>query len=212
VNVAIVYVHPRADMRQYVPAARKFVSSYLTHPPGATPHDIYVIINGDTVRQSDLPLFNPLPVKFMTHDNYGKDIGAFQKAAREIKADLMVFCGSRVHFRKAGWLDVMVNAYEKNGPGIFGAYAFHQPHLHIRTTCFWMPPDLLLAYPILVGNDQRYEFEHGPTHGISKWVIEMGFNAWLVTWTGTFPPNDWRHVENHEAVVLDQHSDRIGYM
>ena len=199
------------NQKTYVPAARRFVQSYLNNPPGATPHEIYVFINGDIVRQSDMPLFKPLPVKFKSHDNFGKDIGAFQRAAREIPCDLMVFCGAHVHFRKPGWLDLMVNAFERNGPGIYGAYGFHAPHLHLRTTCFWMPPDLLNMYPILVGNDHRYEFEHGPTHGISKWVIDSGFNAWMVTWTGTFPPNNWRHVENQEAAILDQHSDRIGY-
>jgi hypothetical protein len=132
-------------------------------------------------------------------------------AARTIKADLMVFLGARVHFGKPGWLDVMVNAYLTHGPGIYGAYAFHTPHLHIRTTCFWMPPDLLNLYPVNVGNDQRYLFEHGGKDSITEWTISSGFNAWLVTWTGVFPPTHWRHVENHEALILDQHSDRIGY-
>ena len=160
-NVAVVYVHPRMSVKTYIPAAKRFAQSYLMNPPGATPHEVYVMINGDMPRAHDLKTFSPLPVRLMTHDNYGKDIGAFQRAARDIRnCDLMVFCGAHVHFRQGGWLDVMVNAFERNGPGIFGAYGFHQPHLHIRTTCFWMPPELLLGYPILVGNENRYEFEH----------------------------------------------------
>jgi hypothetical protein len=211
-NVAVCYVHPRMHMKTYIPAGRRFAQSYMAHPPGGTPHEVHVVINGDDqVRQHDPTTFKPLPVKFRVHDNWGKDIGAFQKCAREIPADLMVFCGAHVHFRHPGWLDVMVNAYERNGPGLYGAYAFHEPNPHIRTTCFWMPPDLLNAYPHSVGNDFRYEFEHGATHSIVKWVTDMGFNAWMVTWNGTFAVKDWRHVQNHEAVVLDQHSDRIGY-
>lgn len=211
-RVAVCYVHPRANQFTYLGAARRFKDSYMRHPPGGTDHELYVIINGDEPRGQDQRTFKPLAPHFLQHDNYGKDIGAFQFAARTIKdCDLMVFCGAHVHFRQPGWLDVMVGAYERNGPGIYGAYAFHQPALHIRTTCFWMPPQLLLAYPILVGNDQRYEFEHGHTHGICKWVIDTGFNAWMVTWKGTLPPDHWRHVENGEALVLDQHSDRIGY-
>lgn len=208
--VAICYVMPRILLRKYIPAARQFVSSYQQHPPGGTPHDLYVIINGDQPNKDDERLFKPLPVKFLSHDNFGKDIGAFQMAARTVQADLIVFCGSHVHFRRGGWLDIMVNAFERNGPGIYGAYAFHQPAIHIRTTCFWMPPDLLNLYPFAVDNGRRYEFEHGAT-GIAKWTIESGFTAWMVTWTGTFAPNDWRHVENQEALILDQHSDRIGY-
>jgi hypothetical protein len=170
------------------------------------------MINGDMPRTSDLIPFKPLPVRLMTHDNWGKDIGAFQRAARDIQnCDLMVFCGSHIHFRQAGWLDIMVKSFENNGPGVYGAYAFHQPNPHIRTTCFWMPPELLNAYPHAVGNDFRYEFEHGSAHSIVKWTTDVGFNAWMVTWAGVFAQKDWRHVENHEALVLDQHSDRIGY-
>lgn len=210
-TVALVYVHPRINQRLYVPMARRFARTYMEHPPGAQPHDLYVIINGDNAQRADERVFSPIAVKFLTHDNYGKDIGAFQMAARTIKADLMVFIGAQVHFRQAGWLDLLVNAYERNGPGIYGAYAFHTPHLHIRTTFFAMPPDLLNMYPVHIGNEHRYEFEHGPVHGVSKWCIDSGFNAWMVTWVGTFPPSHWRHVENQEALVLDQHSDRIGY-
>jgi hypothetical protein len=183
----------------------------MNHPPGATNHELWVVINGDDARMSDRRTFNPLRPTYLKHDNTGKDIGAFQLAAKSIPCDLMVFCGSHVHFRKAGWLDVMVNAYERNGPGVYGAYAFHEPNKHIRTTCFWMPPDMLNLYPHIVYNEFRYEFEHGATHSIVKWVIDSGFNAWMVTWNGIFPPSGWRHVENAEAVVLDQHSDSIGY-
>jgi hypothetical protein len=210
VTVAVVYVHPRVNMRTYIPLARRFVRSYQDHLPGGTPHDLYVVINGDQPNTDDQRLFRPLPVKFLSHDNSGKDIGAFQMAARTIPADLLVFCGSHIHFRRAGWLDVMVNAFKRNGPGIYGAYAFHEPALHIRTTCFWMPPDLLNLYPHAVHNDIRYEFEHGNL-GVAKWVKTSGFEAWMVTWSGTFPSKDWKHVENQDAIVLDQHSDRIGY-
>jgi len=210
-QVAVIYVHPRVNMKLYVPSARRFVQSYISNPPGSQTHDIYVVINGDHPRESDKRVFRPLPVNMLSHDNSGKDIGAFQMAARTIKADLMVFLGAQVHFPRPGWLDVMVNAFLRKGPGIYGAYGFHSPHLHLRTTCFWMPPELLNMYPFNVGNDMRYDFEHGPVNGVSKWCIDSGFNAWMVTWTGTFPPSEWRHVENSEALILDQHSDRIGY-
>jgi len=211
-TVAVVYVHPRTNQKVYLSAARRFVTSYVTHPPGGTQHDLYVVINGDEPRQSDQRTFSPLAPKYLQHDNYGKDIGAFQFAARTLPHyDLMVFLGSHVHFRQAGWLDVMVHAVERNGPGIYGAYAFHEPSPHIRTTCFWMPTQLLLMYPHMVGNDFRYEFEHGAANSIVRWINDSGFASWMVTWTGTFPQQSWRHVENKEALILDQHSDRIGY-
>lgn len=210
-KVALVYVHPRIEQRRYLTLAKRFVDSYTKFPPGVCDHDLHVIINGDEPRKSDERTFEPLSPTFHQHNNIGKDIGAFQMIASKVKADLMVFMGSPIHFRRAGWLDVMVNAYERNGPGIYGAYAFHEPNPHIRTTCFWMPPDLLNAYPFGVGNHNRYEFEHGRENGIVKWVTGFGLGAWLVMWNCILPQSHWRHVLNEEALVLDQHSDRIGY-
>lgn len=209
-TVAVVYVHPRINHRLYIAAAKKFVASYQAHPPGATPHDVVVVVNGDQPNKSDERTFSPLPVKFLSHDNGGKDIGAFQLAARSLPHDLLVFVGSNVHFRVGGWLDIMVRSFEKFGPGVYGPYAFHQPDIHIRTTCFWIPRELFLLYPHYIHNESRYEFEHGRS-SITRWCIENGFNAWMVTMRGAFPPQHWTHVENQDALILDQHSDRIGY-
>ena len=210
-KVALVYVHPRVEQKRYLSLARRFVQSYTLHPPGSTDHELHVVINGDEPRKSDERTFSPLSPIYHQHNNAGKDIGAFQKVATEIVADLIVFMGSPVHFRKAGWLDIMVNAFERNGPGIYGAFAFHQPNPHIRTTCFWMPPEFMRGYPYYVGNHNRYEFEHGRDNSIVKWITSFGLGAWLVTWNSILPMSHWRHVTNEEAVVLDQHSDRIGY-
>lgn len=209
-TTSLVYVHPRTNQRTYIPTAKRFVRSYMEHPPGGTPHDIHVVINGDRPNQSDTQTFLPLPVKFMTHDNYGKDIGAFQMASKHLTHDLLVFLGANVHFCCDGWLDLMVRAVERNGPAIYGAYCFHQPGIHVRTTCFWMPREMFNLYPHTIANESRYDFEHGP-NSIAKWCIDVGFDAFLVTRREVLPPSKWRHVENHEALILDQHSDRIGY-
>jgi len=210
-RIAIIYVYPKVNTARYRAAAQRFVNSYQKNPPGERPHSIHVAVNGGKLVRSDELLFEGLPVTFFSHDNYGKDIGAFQKAAREIDCDLMIFMGSHIHFRKPGWLDLIALAFEQNGPGMYGAYAFHTPSLHIRTTSFWMPPNLLNAYPLNVGSPHRYEFEHGSKHGVAKWVINSGFSAWMLTWKGVFPPSEWHHVENKDALFLDQHSDTIGY-
>lgn len=209
-TVDLVYIHPRTKPQVYIPAAKKFIRSYMENPPGGVQHELNVVINGDFPKQSDIKTFEPIPVKFLQHDNYGKDIGAFQMAARTLKSDLIVCIGANVHFRRPGWLDIMVRAVQRNGPAIYGAYCFHQPGIHVRTTFFWMPRDLLNLYPHQIGNESRYDFEHGP-NSIAKWCIDVGFGAYMVTWDEVFPHEKWRHVENHEALILDQHSDRIGY-
>ena len=211
-KVALVYVYPDLSVRTYMPLARRFVTSYMAHPPGATDHELHVVVNnGRPSNQEYKRVFSPLVPEFMLHNNTGRDIGAYQVAARSIKADLMVFLGSPIHFRQGGWLDRIVSVYEEYGPAIYGCWAFHQPAIHIRTTAFWCPPELLNSYPFVVTNDSRYNFEHGPD-SILAHVTKLGFQAYMVTWSGCYPVSEFHHVENEDCLMLDQHSDRIGYV
>ena len=156
-------------------------------------------------------MFSPLSCSYHEHDNTGKDIGAFQKAAEAIPCDLMLFLGSNVHFRKAGWLDRIIQVYEQNGPALYGCWAFHYPSPHIRTTAFWAPPELIDSYPTYVNNGSRYEFEHGKTASIVQHVKRNGYQSYMVTWGGVHAENEWHHVTNEECLMLDNHTDRIGY-
>lgn len=210
-KVALVYCYPDLSARTYNPLARRFVTSYMDHPPGAVDHDLHVMVNAGKSGNPNYPrMFSPLVPSFTMHDNLGKDIGAYQRAAQHIKADLMVFLGSPIHFRRGGWLDRIVSVYEEYGPALYGCWAFHQPAIHIRTTAFWCPPELLNSYPYVVTNDSRYEFEHG-NHSIVKHVLNLNLPAFMVTWDGCYPLEHWHHVENEQCLMLDQHTDRIGY-
>ncbi len=211
-KVAVIYCYPDLKADVYPGLARRFVDSYMQFPPGEADHELHVVVN------LGLPhlvpnyhrVFNPLTPTFMMHDNRGQDIGAFQRAAEKIPADLMVFLGSPIHFRQSGWLDRIVRVYEENGPALYGPWAFHQPRAHIRTTAFWCPPQLLNSYPYLVTNGSRYEFEHG-TNNILAHVAGMGLYNYMVTWDGCFAIDQWHHVENDKCLMLDQFCDRIGY-
>lgn len=211
-RIAVVYVHPALDARTYVPLARRFASSYMTHPPGVTDHALHVVVNaGSPANQKTYEKhFKPLHCEFAYHNNVGKDIGAFQLAASTIPCDLMICLGAPVYFRRAGWLDRIVQVYQQNGPALYGAWAFHQPSPHIRTTAFWMPPPLLASYPWQVTSDSRYEFEHGQ-RSIVQHVARLGLESYMVTWGGCYPPKDWHHVEQEQCLMLDQHCNRIGY-
>lgn len=212
VTTSIVYCFPRTNHEKYNRAARLFVSSYLKHPPGVTPHEIIVAINGQPgPNRNDERLFSPLPVRFTSHTNVGKDIGAYQMVAREYPADLQLYFGAHTHFRKSGWLDVIVNSFLRHGPGLYGAWGFHEPAMHIRTTAFWMPSELLNAYPHEIHNGTRYEFEHGRSHSILKFVKDLGLEAWMVTWKATYPSAQFTHVTNEDSLILDQHTQSIGY-
>lgn len=208
-KVEIAYVFPDLRLATYVPLARRFVASYLEHPPGASDHEVQVLVTGGHGQRllEYERLFHPLPCRFRIHDNAGKDIGAYQEFSAESDADLVVFLGAPVHFTRAGWLDRIMMAYEENGPGLYGCWGFHQPMDHIRTTAFWCPPALLNSYPFQIQNRSRYEFEHGRT-SITAHTVLMGLECYMVTWGEVLPRSQWRSVTNEECLFLDQHAER----
>ncbi len=210
-NVALCYVFPVFNTQVYEPLAWRFCRSYMDFPPGLGEHSIHVYANGAQISEAQRRIFRHLPCEFHWHDNRGKDIGAFQSAADQVPCDLLVCLGSHTHFRQAGWLDRIVQVYEQNGPALYGCWGFHQPTIHIRTTAFWLPPELLKSYPNYITDDARYEFEHGHVGSIVKHVEASGFPNLMVTWKGVYPVADWHHVPNEDCLLLDQHCDRIGY-
>lgn len=190
---------------KYGPAAQRWAQSYLSNPPGESPHDLYVVLNGG---QGPGPyqqrLFSPLPVTYLEHNNWGKDVGAFQMAADRLDCDLMICFGSHVHFHRAGWLDRIVRAFEDNGPALYGCWGLPQPLPHIRTTAFFLPPDLLRLYPYVIGDPQRYEFEHGH-ESITLWCQKNGFETYMVTFSEVLPMSRWRHAGCEDCLFGDQH-------
>jgi hypothetical protein len=204
-KTALIYVHPTAAAATYVPMARRFVSTYLEHPPGESDHEIHVAINGgiDAGLWCE-QLFHPLPCQFFQHNNAGKDIGAYQAAADIIECDLMVCLGAPIHFHKPGWLDRIVMAYEEYGPTVYGPWGFQVPRPHLRTTAFWLPPELLNSYPRRVDNTSRYEFEHGG-ESIALWAKARGFDPLMVTWSGVYGMDAWQNISREESLFVDQH-------
>jgi len=185
--------------------ARRFVQTYLEHPPGEADHTIHVAINGGIeIGQWCQVLFDPLPCHFFKHNNAGKDLGAFQAAADTIECDLMLCMGSPVHFHRAGWLDQIVYAYEQYGPTVYGAWGFQVPRPHLRTTCFWLPPELLNSYPARINDSNRYEFEHG-ANSIALWSKAHGFDPLMVTWAGVYRIEAWQNISREESLFIDQH-------
>ncbi len=207
-RVAIAYIFPNLSPKVYEPMARRFSIQYLRNPPGASEHELYVISNGGgRVTERQEKIFDPLVPNFIYHDNIGRDIGAFQMAARTIPCDLLVCIGSPARPRSPGWLDIMVQSVENHGPGLYGVWGFHSPTPHIRTTVWWISPQILNAYPIQVGNDQRYHFEHSH-ESITAFSIKKGFPVLQVTNRGVFSIERWHHVELDDSPFIDQHGER----
>lgn len=210
-KIAVVYIYTMIDTRKYFPLAMRFANTWREHPPGCE-YELYVVGNGMTIPDIYRTPFLEIPnCKFYSHDNTGWDIGAYQLAAEAIPCDLLVCLGSPVHFHRAGWLDRMAQAYIDNGPGLYGCWAYLSPNWHVRTTVFWLPPDVLNSYPVKVGSTRRdrYEFEHG-SGSLTRHVLSAGMGCYMVTWKGVFPFSEWgEHGPTwEESLVLDQHTYR----
>lgn len=199
-NIIVVYCYPfngRDGRRQH---AERFVDTYRRFP-GHADHTLVVVSNGEPPDHNTTRLFDTLPkVSYFLHDDSGWDIGAYQHVARDIKADLMVFMGGSAYLRREGWLkriEEVANQYGTknlfgsmpsggNGAGVWD---------HIRTNGFWMHPEVMLGYPVLIHDPgQRYPFEHG-SNCLTQWcarTLKVGVAA--VTFDGVYGMDKWQNI------------------
>lgn len=207
-KVAVVYCYPLVRPHLYYPLANRFADTWRKHPPGID-HELHVVCNGPKPRPRDLTPFNTIPHQSHPHDNIGWDIGAYQWAAEHLPCDLLVCLGAPIHFHRSGWLERMVEAYVENGPHLYGCWAYLAPNWHVRTTVFWLHPELLRSYPKYIASDRRsrYDFEHG-NGSLTRHVLRGGLECIMVTWNGCFPFAQWRdHAPGvNDSLVLDQHT------
>lgn len=194
-KVVVMYVYPALGGDHDVLAA-KFASTYMRYRP-TTPHELRVVANGGSPTPKMLETFRNVRAVWLEHDDSGWDIGAYRKAAREVPCDLMVFFGGSAYLRGTRWLERMIEAWKKHGRAIYGSMGSLAHNPHIRTTGFWMPPDLLNAYPHPTTSEKvsRYAFEHG-RNGLTMWVLSQNLKAWVVTWTAEYEHPQWNTIPN----------------
>lgn len=209
-KISVIYCYPNIGNQHYDNCAKRFTSAYLRHPPGQIDHDLYVVVNGPEINKNQEGLFSPLVPNFIYHNNSGRDVGAHRMASRNVPADLMIFLGSPVWPARAGWLDMIYDAFINHGPALYGAFCFHQPAIHVRTTCYWSTPEIINSHTLPVDDGLRYEWEHG-SRSITRHCIKLGFPVLQVTWRGVFRQDQWHHVEEKDVLFFDQHTERIGY-
>lgn len=200
-KIAIVYVYapgstatPGGHDCEYY--SQRFIESYHSNPPGSE-HETVIVLNGTRATSEITCLFSSLPnCCFIEHDNSGYDIGAFQFAARTFPCDLMVFFGASTFYTRSGWLLRMESAYKLHGMAQYGAMGSgavlkYNVWPHIRTTAFWMPPELMNGYPKrVVSAADRHPFEHG-RDCFTEWLRKSGVPSLEVTWNKILFVNNW---------------------
>ena len=207
-KIAVIYCWPQVLVQNYYPLAKRFADPWRRFPPHIE-HTLYVAGNGAAVPEFQRTVFDSIPCEFISYNNVGWDIGLFQYCAETIACDLLVCMGSPIHFHRMNWLERMADAFIEHSPALFGCWGYQYPTLHIRTTCFWMPPELLKSYHSYASSmrQSRYEFEHGH-RSFTRHSLSCGFECVMATSKGCYPHDQWHdHVPGVEdSLVLDQHT------
>jgi len=221
-RIAIVYIYPLDGQDHHGVQAARFIDSYRRNPPGMEHHTVIVCNGGKACVETERK-FSFLPnVQLIEHDDRGMDIGGFLTASRLVKADLMVYFGGNTYFRKPEWMVPVVRSWFRKGDTLFGAsgHPGGQAHIwpHIRTTGFWMRPELFTQYcPDGIGNERRYELEHGESC-LTNWFKNKGMTPWVVSWTGEHHlhtcreiPNAYQCGDQSNLIFGDKHSEPPNY-
>lgn len=197
----IVYVYAASAGDKYLMYAMRFLESYHSNPPGLD-HDTVIMINGQKANSELTCMFSSMPnCAFLEHDNSGYDIGAFQMAARTVPCEMMVFFGASTFFNRKGWLERMVWASNSYGNAQYGAMGNRgdlkvRVWPHIRTTAFWMRPELMNSYPARITSpNQRHPFEHGE-QCFTSWLTRQGTKSLVVNWNNVLEWENWDDDEN----------------
>lgn len=198
-KLCLVYNYPALG-GEHDDFALRFVLSYNAFPPGCE-HDTVVICNGgrlsDTMR-STMECVSCLPnIRYIERmSNAGQDIGGYQWASNFLDYEACLYCGGPAHFKRAGWLARMVEAWEKHGPGMYGSMASFLQRPHLQTTGFFTDPQFIRKWgrPV-TDRRERYSFEWG-LNALWRKVVSWKMPAMLVTWDGEYEPKDWRKPAN----------------
>jgi len=182
-------------LAQFQSAHSRFISSYLSHPPGEH-HSTVIICNGREPDSRQKAQFSQIAdCSFFTRTNDGWDIGGYLDYSKQCDADMILCFGASAYFNKPGWLSRMAKVFAE-APGLYGTCASYQIRPHLNTSGFFCPPHILRRYPFVVSSkSDRYAFEHGPN---SLWVLvaREKLPVKLVLWSGEYQWREWRRAPN----------------
>jgi hypothetical protein len=199
---------------QYDEGARRWLDSYVKHRPGME-HEV-VIIN--RYKKPEFDTHDPFLIFNQTlYAGNGWDCGAWKWAARNVEAPFLVCFNSSCVIQGHGWLERLVLAAERHGPGVYGPLTSNEIAPHIRTPCMAFHPEVVNAYPKEVeSRDDTYRYEScgypDGTPNVTMWARQNGYQTRLVTWDADYdmpdwrtPPNIFRRGDQSNLMVWDRH-------
>lgn len=217
-TVVFVRVVWKPDYRE---GERRWMRSYLAHRP-TIPHELVVIeqfAGEDNRDEEGDALFNPYTTIILRYGDGGWDCGAWQFAAKNIDAPMLLCFNSTTQIRGDGWLERFVDAFETHGEGLYGPMASLEVAPHIRTPCMAFSPRVMNEYTGQVHDRQAtYQFESmgfdGGIPNVSLYTRQQGRPVKMVTWSGVYdlmdcrvPPNVFRSGDQSDLIVWDKHAE-----
>ncbi len=216
-KIDLLYICVRSPSEPNVPrnfreSHERFVRTYKQFKPEIPHRLIIVCYNGERDAETDA-LFAGLNPTWAYYNGTGFDIGTYLTIGRTLDSDFLLCCGSNVHFHRKGWLERMVGAFQKHGPGGFASSASYENSPHLRTGCIGTTPKLLRQYPHTIATRlESYKFESGEW-SFTGWLHSQNLPALMVTWDGELAQSDWRKPPNifrrgdqSNMVVWDRHT------
>lgn len=211
-----------AGLRDYEMGERRFLETYQRFRP-AIPHELLVVSRGhlpSSARQGRQSMFDGVATAYQQFDAPGCDCGMYQVVGGGLDSDFVLCCNTMTYFHRPGWLETMVSAAERHGPGVYGMFASYESCPHLRTNLIMFPPAVIRRYPHKVtSRAECLLFENGPEN-FSLWAIANDLPALLVTADGgchalpewRTPPDIFRRGNQSNCLAWDRHCEQYTLM
>lgn len=212
-RVTIAYTAVAGGKETYTFASRFGITYGLYKPP--EPHKLITVCNGGPPNDDWGVGLQKLGSDFYPRSNEGWDIGGYLDLAQIIDTDFLVCFGQSCYFHRAGWLTRLLQAREKFGEGMYGIWPSNNTTQHLITTGFAVDAKLLRSWPAVKTKEDRYNFEHHPSHSFWRRVLGLGLAVKAVMFSGEYGPSEWRLPKDgfwkgtqRDCLAFCNHTDR----
>lgn len=193
ITVAYIVVSTGSKTSELV---ARFVATWLHFPP-CIPVRLIAVCNGGPLDSEVGSMLALAGAEFYPRHNEGADLGGYQDVAKNYPSDLQLCLGESCFFHRAGWMERILAAWTRHGPGLYGFMASNLLIPHLNTTAFAIDPKLFAqwSYPFDT-RPARYAFEHSTIDPFWKRVRAVGRPVRLVTFSGMYEYWEWRTTSN----------------
>ncbi len=213
----IVYPIPFDDWQTFQPFVERFASTFKEFPPGISNYELWAVPNWGEPTPEIKSLFYGIKTVWLPYNGHGCDIGSAQLVAQhcEYPDTFVLAMTSRCYFHRRDWLLRFVEARQKRGPGLYGAFASWESGTpHICTRAYGMTAGEWNDYPHVIDTREKgQQFEVGEWC-VSRWMSQRNGKLVQVLWDEENEIGNWRKPQGifrsdrqQCCLVWDKHTD-----